>query len=76
MTLTRNNPQSWLDTLWEAIWAYEDTFADAMDADTSDKIDDIKTAMAWITESLGLDDMPYGEALCRNGKPMADFDCC
>ena len=76
MALTSNNPQSWIDTLWEAIWAYEDTFADTLDSETSDKIDDIKTAMAWISESLGLDEMPYGEALCRNGKLIADCDCC
>jgi hypothetical protein len=76
MALTSNNPQSWIDTLWEAIWAYEDTFSDTLDIETSNKIDDIKTAMAWITESLGLDETPYGEELCRNGKPIVDCDCC
>ena len=76
MTLTRNNPQSWLDAIWESVWAYEQTFGDCLDSETSDKIDDIKTAMAWVTESLGLDETPYSESLCRNGKPMADCDCC
>jgi hypothetical protein len=56
MTLTRNNPQSWMDTVWQAIWSYEDTFADAMDTETIDKIDDLKTAMAWIAEGLGIDE--------------------
>ena len=54
MTVTKNNPQSWLDAIWESVWAYEQTFGDCLDSETSDKIDDMKTAMAWIAESLGL----------------------
>ena len=76
MALTSNTPQSGLDTLWEVIWAYEDTFDIPDSVEATDKMDDIKTAMAWITESLGLDEMPYGEELCRNGKPIAQCDCC
>lgn len=52
MTLTSNNPQSWIDTIWQSIWDYENTLTLPLDSETSDKIDDIKTAMAWISESL------------------------
>jgi hypothetical protein len=55
MTLMRNDKGQWLETIWEAIFAYEQTFGDCLDSETSDKIDDIKTAMAWVTESLGLE---------------------
>ena len=49
MKPTANNPASWLDTLWEAIWDWEDTKPDP------DRVDDIKTVMAWISEALGVD---------------------
>ena len=56
--LTRAYKISWLTPLWEAIWTYEDTFADTMDEDISNTIDDMKTAMAWIAEELGLEEKP------------------
>lgn len=49
MRPTASNPASWLDTLWEAIWDWEDTNPDAA------RVDDVKTAMAWISEALGVD---------------------
>lgn len=48
MTLNANDPASWLETIWQAIWELE-----ACEPETN--MDDVKTAMAWITESLGLE---------------------
>lgn len=48
MALTRGNPASWLETLWEAIWELED-------CEPETDVDDVKTAMAWLAESLGLE---------------------
>ena len=52
MALTANNPESWLETLWEAIHDWEDS------EPSPERIDDVKTAMAWITEALELNVMP------------------
>ena len=49
MKPTASNPASWLDTLWEAIWDWEDTEPNPA------RVDDVKTAMAWISEALGVD---------------------
>ena len=48
MALTASDRASWLETIWEAIHELED-FQPETD------IDDVKTAMAWVTESLGLE---------------------
>lgn len=45
-----NNPATWLDTVWEAIWDWEDTEPNPA------RVDDVKTAMAWISEALGVDE--------------------
>ena len=62
MTLTANNPASWLDTLWEAVWDWEETQPDPS------RIDDVKTAIAWLAESLGLEPT-------ADGYVSADSDC-
>jgi hypothetical protein len=46
--LTHGNRASWLETIWEAIWELE-----VCQPETD--MDDVKTAMAWIAEELGLD---------------------
>jgi hypothetical protein len=79
MALRANDRASWLNTIWEAIHELE-----ACQPDTG--MDDVKTAMAWVTETLGLEldsngdyidaETPYGQELCRNGKPIADCNCC
>ena len=79
MALTASDRASWLETVWEAIHALEDCQPET-------DMDDVKTAMAWITESLGLElndngdyiaaETPYAEELCRNGVPIADCTCC
>lgn len=48
MALTASDRASWLETIWEAIHALEDCQPET-------DIDDVKTAMAWVTESLGLE---------------------
>ena len=55
MALTNNDKQSWLEPIWHALHAYrEDCIAgSSYDAEW----DDICTAMAWITEELGLKEM-------------------
>ena len=51
-----SNPATWLDTLWEAIWDWEDSEPDP------DRVDNVKTAMAWLAESLGLEPTADGYA--------------
>jgi hypothetical protein len=48
MALRANDRASWLNTIWEAIHELE---ACEPNAD----MDDVKTAMAWVTETLGLE---------------------
>ena len=48
MALTASDRASWLETIWEAIHELEDCQPET-------DIDDVKTAMAWVTESLGLE---------------------
>ena len=69
-TLTKLNQYSWLDTVWNALAAYrEDCIPPTYVTDPTsggrhlrmidehaDEWDDICTAMAWITEELGLGD--------------------
>jgi len=57
--ITRNDPQSWFNLLWECIDFYRES------ADSNDEtLDDLATAMAWIAEDLNelgdyvIDDQP------------------
>jgi hypothetical protein len=45
MELTRNNEQSWIETIWQGLDQVLDNMPD-------DKADDIRTAMAWVCEEL------------------------
>jgi hypothetical protein len=45
MELTRNNAQSWIETIWESV----DPLLETMD---NDKRDDLCTAIAWVCEEL------------------------
>ena len=45
MELTRNNEQSWIETIWQGLDLVLDNMPD-------DKADDIRTAMAWVCEEL------------------------
>lgn len=51
--LTRDNQESHLATIWEALVALEDWLV-AADCLQASEWDDICTAMAWIREDLGL----------------------
>ena len=48
--MIRSDPQSWIDTIWDALHAYRETCIPEND----DQWDDICTAMAWLTEEIGL----------------------
>jgi len=67
--ITRNNPQSWFDLLWECIDFYRDAVENSDDYEFNrsqyeEKLDDFATAMAWIAEDLNemagyaIDDQP------------------
>ncbi len=86
MVVTSNNPQSWLETIWDALHMARENCIPESDPDYDNQWNDICEAMAWLTESLGLElndsgdyveiETPYGEELCRNGIPIADCTCC
>ena len=46
-SLTSGNKPSWIATVWEAIHAAEEAHPDCDEA-----FDEVKTAMAWITEEI------------------------
>lgn len=58
--LTANDPKSWLRTVWSVL---DEVFEDHGMADvddgcisfTQEEEDEVKTAMAWIAEELGVD---------------------
>jgi hypothetical protein len=67
--ITRNDPQSWFDLLWEAIDFYRVSVEANDDYEFNrdqydEKLDDLATAMAWIAEDLNelgdyvIDDQP------------------
>lgn len=62
MRPTANNPASWLDTVWEAIWDWEDSEPD------SDRINDVKTAMAWLADAMGLEPTVDGYVSIRGSE--------
>ena len=48
MNLTYDNTASWIDTVWAALEKLP------QDALSDDQRDDLNTAMAWLSESLGV----------------------
>jgi len=53
--LTSNDVNSWLETVWEALWEWQDEHEGraAVGTETYEqRWDDICTAMAWIEEGL------------------------
>lgn len=50
MSINHNDPVTWLNTLWEVIYEWEDRY-DVYPED----LDDVKTVMAWIAGALGYD---------------------
>lgn len=58
---TAFDPKSWLNTVWDALLVWQDVHRDSGkteewdDASYARQWDDICTAMAWISEELGVD---------------------
>jgi len=52
MTLNANDPQSWIDTVWEALACHRENNIPPGDPLYDIEWDDICTAMAWITETV------------------------
>jgi hypothetical protein len=55
MTVTSNNPQSWLETIWNALHMAREDCIPESNPDYDNQWNDICEAMAWLTESLGLE---------------------
>jgi hypothetical protein len=67
--ITRNDPQSWFNLLWECIDFYRESVENSDDYEFNrsqydENLDDLATAMAWIAEDLNelgdyvIDDQP------------------
>lgn len=61
MTLTAQDPKSWLNTIWQALYIYQEEYLPDGDEKYDDEWNDITTAMAWITEALELNVMEEGK---------------
>lgn len=55
-TLTHADRTTWLETLWEALQTYRAFSLTEGDPAADRQWDDLCTAMAWISEDLGIDD--------------------
>jgi hypothetical protein len=53
--VTHSNMQSWLDVVWDALHSHRETCIPEGDPAYDAEWDEICTAMAWITEELGVD---------------------
>lgn len=56
MTVLANDPQTWLDEVWDALGAFRENLAPEGDPMYDAKWDEICTAMAWIKEAIDCDD--------------------
>lgn len=52
MELKANSPDSWLETVWDALHAYREDLIPEGDEQYDEIWNDICTAMAWITENV------------------------
>ena len=53
--VTRNNPESWLDRIWDALHAYrEELIPEGACISFDEEWDELCTAMAWLREELEL----------------------
>lgn len=53
------DPESWLETIWQALHAYREDCIPEGEKFYDDEWSDICTAMAWIREEMGLPDEVY-----------------
>lgn len=56
MTLRANDKQTWMETIWDALFDYRDNCIPEGDAAYDAEWSDICTAMAWLEEELELSD--------------------
>lgn len=54
INLTHANQQSWIDTLWDALHVYRENCIPEGPRSFDAEWDELCTAMAWLTEELGL----------------------
>ena len=53
--VTHSDVQSWLDVVWDALHSHRETCIPEGDPAYDAEWDEICTAMAWITEGLGVE---------------------
>lgn len=68
MTLTRNDKGQWLETIWDALGSHRENCIPEGEPSYDAQWDDICTAMAWLTESLGLELDDHGDYIEMEGK--------
>lgn len=51
-----NKPASWVNCIWEALQAFREDCIPECDPTHDEQWDDICTAMAWISEELGVEE--------------------
>lgn len=56
MTLRANDKQTWMNTIWNALYEYRDNWITEGVEDNDAEWSDICTAMAWLEEELELSD--------------------
>jgi hypothetical protein len=81
MTLTQNNPASYLETLWDALHGFREDCIPEGEPSYDSQWGDITTAMAWLAESLGLEPtadgyVSAGDDCQRNGHRNDGRGCC
>jgi len=67
---TANDPPSWLDAVWSALYHWRDELLEEGDEADDKDWDEITTSMAWITEALDCEidsngDIVYAEPECK-----------
>ena len=67
-TLTHSDRASWLETIWDALHCHRENSIPEGDKMFDREWDDICTAMAWVTEEMGMENTPDGITdLVRDG---------
>lgn len=60
--LTRGNIPSWLETVWDVLQMARETCIPEGKEEHDEQWSEVTTAMAWISEELGIDEISNGEA--------------
>ena len=56
MILRANDKETWIETIWDALFKYRDNCIPEEDAKYDAEWSDITTAMAWLQEELEITD--------------------